>query len=66
MQTLKYKLWMIFTNKNLKLINLKWSNLKFNMKNKMFNLRTLIKRLIISIKDIILRNMPKFLKRSIS
>ena len=66
MQTLKYKLWMIFTNKNLKLINLKWSNLKFNMKNKMFNLKTLIKRLIISIKDIILRNMPKFLKRSIS
>ena len=66
MQTLKYKLWMIFTNKNLKLINLKWSNLKFNMKNKMFNLKTLIKRLIISIKDIILRNMPKFPKRSIS
>jgi len=66
MQTLKYKLWMIFTNKNLKLINLKWSNLKFNMKNKMFNLRTLTKRLIISIKDIILRSMPKFLKRSIS
>ncbi len=66
MQTLKYKLWMIFTNKNLKLTNLKWSNLKFNMKNKMFNLRTLTKRLIISIKDIILRNMPKFLKRSIS
>ena len=66
MQTLKYKLWMIFTNKNLKLINLKWSNLKFNMKNKMFNLRTLTKRLIISIKDIILRSMPKFQKRSIS
>jgi hypothetical protein len=66
MQTLKYKLWMIFTNKNLKLINLKWSNRKFNMKNKMSNLRTLIKRLIISIKDIILRSMPKFQKRSIS